>query len=100
MGIAGDLRGFLVNSGATVGHANVGAAYGSTKLDPGNTLIAVLRNRYGTELETFTNALGFRSGCLTAREAYFLAGLRTAQRLRSCFTQEACPSNRSRSFRC
>jgi hypothetical protein len=95
-----NLRGFLVNSGATVVAASViGAAYGSTKLDPGNTLIANLRNRYGPELERFTNTLGFGCECLTAREAYFLAGLRTAQRLRNCFAEETRERNCTGCFR-
>jgi len=90
-----NLRGFLINGGAkVVGATTIGAAYGSTKLSPDSRLIQNLQRRYGQELEEFTASLGFGSECLTSREAYFLAGLRTAHRLRTCFAEEAGSSNR------
>jgi hypothetical protein len=87
-GSLANLRGFLMKGGAKVIAATtMGAAYGSTKLSPENTLIQDLQTRYGQELETFTGSLGFKSECLTSREAFFLSGLRTAQRLRDCFAE-------------
>ncbi len=95
-----NLRGFLVASGAQVLAATaMGAAYGSTKLAPKRSLIVKLERRYGQELERCTNTLGFRSECLTAREAYFLAGMRTVERIRDCLTQRVGSTNRSRSIR-
>jgi hypothetical protein len=96
-----NLRGFLVASGAEVVAATaIGAAYGSTKLAPEVNLINTLRERYDGELETQTAALGFGCECLTTREAYFLAGLRTADRVRNCFAQEVGPADRARSAKC
>ncbi len=96
-----NLRGFLVLSGAEVVAATaIGAAYGSTKLAPKATLIGKLRERHDRELETQTAALGFGCECLTAREAYFLAGLRTVERMRNCFAQEVGTADRARSARC
>jgi len=95
-----NLRGFLVASGAEVLAATaMGAAYGSTKLAPKRSLIVKLERRYGQELERCTNTLGFGSECLTAREAYFLAGMRTVERIRDCLTQRIGSTNRSRSIR-
>lgn len=96
-----NLRGFLVSSGAEVVAATViGAGYGSTKLAPESSLIGRLRERYDRELETQTETLGFGSECLTAREAHFLAGLRTADRFRNCLAQEVGTTDRSRGARC
>ena len=96
-----NLRGFLVSSGAEVVAATaIGAAYGSTKLASGRTLIGKLRERYDRELETETAALGFGCECLTAREAYFLAGLRPVERFRNCFAQAIGPADRARSETC
>jgi hypothetical protein len=95
-----NLRGFLVNGGARVIAAStIGAAYGSTKLSPDTNLIHNLQRNYGRELEEFTAALGFRSECFTSREAYFLAGLRTTERLRNCFPEKAGSRNRAGCFR-
>ena len=95
-----NLRGFLVASGAQVLAATaMGAAYGSTKLAPELNLIGGLQERYGQELEKCTETVGFRSECLTGRETCFLAGLRTLERVRNCFTQAICPPNRSRGVR-
>ena len=95
-----NLRGFLVASGAQVLAATaMGAAYGSTKLAAKRSLIVKLERRYGQELERCTNTLGFRSECLTVREAYFLAGMRTVERIRDCLTQRVGSANRSRSIR-
>ena len=95
-----NLRGFLVASGAEVLAATaMGAAYGSTKLAPKRSLIVKLERRYGQELERCTETLGFRSECLTAREAYFLAGMRTVERIRDCLAQRIGSTNRSRSIR-
>ena len=92
-----NLRGFLLSTGAEVIAATaIGAAYGSTKLAPELNLIVNLQRRYGQELENCTNTLGFRSECLTAREAHFLAGMRTVERVRDCFTQRAGSRNRAR----
>ena len=92
-----NLRGFLISTGAEVVAATaIGAAYGSTKLAPEISLIVNLERRYGQELEKCTKTLGFRSECLTAREAYFLAGMRTVERVRDCFTQRAGSRNRAR----
>jgi len=92
-----NLRGFLLSTGAEVIAATaIGAAYGSTKLAPELNLIVNLQRRYGQELENCTNTLGFRSECLTAREAHFLAGMRTIERVRNCFTQRAGSRNRAR----
>jgi hypothetical protein len=91
-----NLRGFLVSSGAEVVAATaIGAAYGSTKLAPDRTLIGKLRERYDREIETQTAALGFGYECLTAREAYFLAGLRTTERFRNCLAQEVGTGDRA-----
>ena len=96
-----NLRGFLVSAGAEVAAATaLGAAYGSTKLAPESSLIDNLRERYDRELERQTARLGFRCECLTAREAYFLDGLRTTERFRNCFAQEVGEANRSRGVRC
>jgi hypothetical protein len=96
-----NLRGFLVSTGAEVVAATaIGAAYGSTKLAPDRTLIGKLRDRYDREIETQTASLGFGCECLTAREAYFLAGLRTAERLRDCLAQEIGAADRTRGARC
>ena len=96
-----NLRGFLIAAGTKVIAATViGAAYGSTKLAPDHILIQKLQRRYGPELERYTTPLGFRSECLTAREAYFLEGIRTLDRLRACFAQEIGSTNRSRGVRC
>ncbi len=96
-----NLRGFLVSSGAEVVAATaIGAAYGSTKLAPERSLIDNLRERYDRELETQTATLGFGCDCLTAREAHFLAGLRTVDGLRNCFAQEVGATNRTRGVRC
>jgi hypothetical protein len=96
-----NLRGFLVSSGAEVVAATaIGAGYGSTKLAPESSLIGKLRDRYDRELETQTAALGFGCECLTAREAYFLAGLRTTQRFRNCLAQEVGTADRARSAKC
>ncbi len=96
-----NLRGFLVSGGAEVTAATaIGAAYGSTKLAPEPNLISNLRERYDRELEKQTTTLGFGAECLTAREAYFLAGLRTTERFRNCFAQEVGKANRSQSIRC
>ncbi|MCI0537751.1 MAG: hypothetical protein L0Z50_21260 [Verrucomicrobiales bacterium] len=97
-----NLRGFLVAAGAEVVAATaIGAAYGSTKLAPDHILIENLQRRYGRpELERYTTPLGFRSECLTAREAYFLEGIRTLERLRACFAQETGATDRSRGVRC
>jgi hypothetical protein len=96
-----NLRGFLISFGAEVVAATtIGAAYGSTKLAPEASLIDNLRERYDRELETQTAALGFGCECLTAREAHFLAGLRTAERLRSCLAQEVGTADRARGARC
>lgn len=90
-----NLRGFLIKGGAKVIAATtIGAAYGSTKLSPENTLVQDLQTRYGEELETFTGSLGFKSECLTSREAYFLSGLRTTERLRNCFAEALGSSDR------
>jgi len=95
-----NLRGFLISTGAEVVAATaIGAAYSSTKLAPELNLIVNLQRRYGQELEKCTETLGFASECLTAREAHFLAGIRTAERLRNCFTQRVGSANRSRSVR-
>ena len=94
-----NLRGFLISAGAEVVAATaIGAAYGSTKLAPEISLIVNLERRYGQELEKCTKTLGFRSECLTAREAYFLAGMRTVERVRDCLTQGTGSRNRSRSI--
>jgi hypothetical protein len=96
-----NLRGFLVSGGAEVVAATaIGAAYGSTKLAPDRTLIGKLRERYDRELETETAALGFGCECLTAREAYFLAGLRTTERFRNCLAQDVGTADRARGARC
>ena len=95
-----NLRGFLAAKGVEVVAATaIGAAYGSTKLAPERSLILTLQTRYGQELERCTNTLGFGSECLTAREAYFLAGMRTVERVRDCLTQGTGSTNRSRSIR-
>ncbi len=95
-----NLRGFLISTGAEVVAATaIGAAYGSTKLAPELSLIVKLRRRYGEELERCTETLGFGSDCLTAREAYFLAGIRTIERVRDCVAQGIGPADRSRSIR-
>jgi hypothetical protein len=95
-----NLRGFLVAAGTTVaGATTIGAAYGSTKLAPELNLIRGLQETYGQELEKCTETVGFRSECLTGREAYFLAGLRTVERVRNCFTQAIGSPNRSRGIR-
>jgi hypothetical protein len=92
-----NLRGFLVSNGAEVVAATViGAAYGSTKLAPDCTLIGQLRDRYDREIETQTAALGFGCECLTAREAYFLAGLRTTERFRNRLAQGVRTTDRAR----
>ena len=92
-----NLRGFLISTGAEVVDATaIGAAYGSTKLAPELNLIVNLQRRYGQELENCTKTLGFSSECLTAREAYFFAGMRTVERVRDCFTQGAGSRNRAR----
>ncbi|MCI0539294.1 MAG: phosphoribosyltransferase [Verrucomicrobiales bacterium] len=96
-----NLRGFLIAAGTKVIAATViGAAYGSTKLAPDHILTENLQRRYGPELERYTTPLGFRSECLTAREAYFLKGIRTLDRLRACFAQEIGSTDRSRGVRC
>lgn len=96
-----NLRGFLVSSGAEVVAATtIGAAYGSTKLAPEVSLITKLRKRYDRQLETQTSALGFGCECLTAREAYFLAGLRTTDGFRNCFAQKVGAADRARSPKC
>ena len=96
-----NLRGFLVSSGAEVVAATaIGAAFGSTKLAAERSLIDNLRERYDRELETQTATLGFGCECLTAREAYFLAGLRTAERLRNCLAQEVGTADRTRGATC
>jgi hypothetical protein len=75
-----NLRGFLVATGAAVVVATaIGAAYGSTKLAPKLSLILNLQRRYGQELGKCAKTFGFDSECLTAREAYFLAGMRTVE---------------------
>jgi hypothetical protein len=95
-----NLRGFLISRGAEVlAGTAIGAAYGSTKLAPELSLIVKLRRRYGEELERCTETLGFGSNCLTAREAHFLAGMRTIERVRDCLAQGVGPANRSRSIR-
>src|SRR5438034_6705641 len=95
-----NLRGFLISTGAEVVAATaIGAAYGSTKLAPELNLIVNLRRRYGQELEKCTETLGFGSDCLTAREAHFLAGMRTIERVRDCLAQRVGSTNRSRSIR-
>jgi len=95
-----NLRGFLVAAGADVVVATtIGAAYGSTKLAPELSLIVKLRRRYGEELERCTETLGFGSDCLTAREAHFLAGMRTIERVRDCLAQGVGTANRSRGIR-
>ncbi len=92
-----NLRGFLISTGAEVVAATaIGAAYGSTKLASEISLIVNLERRYGQELEKCTKTLGFGSECLTAREAHFLAGMRTVERVRDCFTQRAGSQNRAR----
>jgi len=92
-----NLRGFLISTGADVVAATaIGAAYGSTKLAPELSLIVNLQKRYGQELEKCTKTLGFGSECLTAREAHFLAGMRTAERIRDCVAQRAGSRNRAR----
>ena len=96
-----NLRGFLVAAGTSVIAATaIGAAYGSTKLAPRLSLIQNLQRRYGQELERFTTAIGFRSECLTAREGYFLRGVRTIERIRNCFPQEVGAGNRPRGVKC
>jgi hypothetical protein len=95
-----NLRGFLISTGAEVLAATaIGAAYGSTKLAPELSLIVKLRKRYGEELERCTETLGFGSDCLTAREAHFLAGMRTIERVRDCLAQGVGSANRSRGIR-
>ncbi len=95
-----NLRGFLISTGAEVLAATaIGAAYGSTKLAPELSLIVKLRRRYGEELERCTETLGFGSDCLTAREAHFLAGMRTIERVRDCLAQGVGTANRSRGIR-
>ena len=95
-----NLRGFLISAGAEVLAATaIGAAYGSTKLAPELSLIVKLRRRYGEELERCTKTLGFGSDCLTAREAHFLAGMRTIERVRDCLAQGVGSANRSRGIR-
>ncbi len=95
-----NLRAFLVASGADVVMATtIGAAYGSTKLAPDHSIMVDLQRQYGQELERCTETLGFRSECLTAREACFLAGLRSIKRVRDCFTQTVGSPNRSRGVR-
>ena len=92
-----NLRGFLISTGAEVVAATaIGAAYGSTKLAPEIRFIEHLQKRYGQELEKCTKTLGFGSECLTAREAHFLAGMRTAERIRDCVAQRAGSRNRAR----
>ena len=96
-----NLRGFLIAAGTPVIATTViGAGYGSTKLAPNCTLIQNLQRRYGQELERYTSSLGFGSECLTAREGYFLHGMRAVNRIRNCFTQEAGASDCSRGVRC
>lgn len=96
-----NLRGLLVSVGAEVVAATaIGAAYGSTKLAPEPSLIDNLRECYDRELETQTAALGFGCDCLTAREAHFLAGLRTTERFRNRLTQEVGTADRARGARC
>ena len=96
-----NLRGFLVSAGAEVAAATaIGAAYGSTKIAPEPSLIDNLRKRYARELERQTARLGFECECLTAREAYFLDGLRTTERFRNCFAQEVGQADCSRGIRC
>ncbi len=96
-----NLRGFLVTAGATVvGATTIGAAYGSTKLAPELNLIRGLQESYGQELEKCTETVGFTSECLTGREACFLAGLRTIERLRNCFAQAIGSPNCTRGVRC
>jgi len=95
-----NLRGFLVSTGAEVVAASaIGAAYGSTKLEPERSLILDLQRHYGQELETCTKTLGFGSECLTAREAYFLHGVRTLERVRDCFAQGVGSANGVRGIR-
>jgi len=95
-----NLRGFLISTGAEVVAATaIGAAYGSTKLAPELNLIVNLQRRYGQELERCTETLGFGSDCLTAREAHFLAGMRTVERIRDCLAQGVGSANRSRGIR-
>jgi len=95
-----NLRGFLVSAGADVAVATtIGAAYGSTKLAPARSMMADLQTQYGQELERCTETIGFRGECLTAREACFLAGLRTIERVRNCFTEAVGSPNRARGFR-
>ena len=92
-----NLRGFLVTAGADVVAATtIGAAYGSTKLAPEFSLLRGLQENYAQELESCTETIGFPSDCLTAREACFLAGMRTVEQIRNCFTQAVGPPNRSR----
>jgi hypothetical protein len=96
-----NLRGFLIATGAEVAAATaIGAAYGSTKLAPERSFIKNLRERYAGELETQTAKLGFQSDCLTAREAYFLGGIRTIDRIRTGLAQETGSADRLRGVRC
>ena len=96
-----NLRGILVSGGAEVLAATtIGAAYGSTKLTPGASLIRSLRQRYDGEFETQTASIGFGCDCLTAREAYFLAGLRNTERFRNCLAQEVGAADRKRGASC
>jgi len=95
-----NLRGYLVTAGADVCAATtIGAAYGSTDLVPERSVMVNLENRYGKELERCAETLGFRREYLTAREACFLSGLRTIERVRDCFTQAIGSRNRSRRIR-
>ena len=96
-----NLRGHLASAGAEVVAATaIGAAYGSTKLAPELSLIGKLRECYDRELETQTASLGFGSECLTAREAHFLAGLRTTERFRNCLAQEVSARDGARGASC
>jgi hypothetical protein len=79
-----NLRGHIEHQGSTVVAAtSLAAAIFGTTLVPDNTVLMGISARFRHELSTITTQLGFDYDRLTAREAYFIYGLKNLESLRN-----------------
>ena len=86
-----NLRGHLMEQGATVvGATALAANVFSATLVPDSTVLSGIAGRFRHELSTITTHLGFEYDRLTAREAYFIYGLKNLE----CIRNPLAPSHR------
>lgn len=90
-----NLRGHLIQQGADVLAAvAIAANVFSTSLVPDPAVLLGIYNRFRHDLSTLTTHLGFDYDRLTAREAFFVYGLKDLE----CFRNPAVPSHRAASL--